>query len=120
MNDIRANERALRLFEDESIVAAGNSISAIINLDAYKPNGYMTLQLKTTGATSTVKVEMFCGINGVSGDMVVPNGASDIITAHAAGTGLYNIEPEMAVKYIKFKFTGAVATAVVNAWLLIQ
>lgn len=117
--------RTMIVFNAETVAASGNSSSAAINLNDFKPNGYFSLQITLTGS-GTGKFEYELSNDGVN--YLTPSSAADIITAHDVTTGpasdgkdLYSFSPELA-KYMKIKVTETSTTdaIVVTAILALQ
>jgi len=73
-----------------------------IDINLYKPQGYYSATLTTAGA-GTAKLEyLLC--DTIDGTYVTPSDASDIVTAHTAGTDRYKLEPKVA-QFMKIKIT---------------
>ena len=90
------------VFTNQTISGSGNETSEVIPLWAYKPAGHFSLQVHSVGAGSVIKLEYELSNDGVT--YVTPTGASDIVTAHAAGNAFYDFTPELA-KFLKIKAT---------------
>jgi len=97
-NDINV----ITIFSAEAIAGSGNSLSEPIPMDAYKPNGFMGLQVTSAGASSVVKLEYLVSNDGTT--YVEPDGAVDIVTALSPGNAYYSFSPP-AAKYMKIKAT---------------
>ena len=109
----------VNVFSAEAILGSGNSTSEVIPLWAYKPVGNFSLQVESVGVGSVVKLEYLLSNDGVT--YLTPAGASDIVTAHAAGNAFYDFTPELA-KFLKIKATETAAANVtsLNVKLAIQ
>jgi len=77
-------------------------------------NGSLSLHLKTSGASSVIKVEIFAGNVNDTTSFVTPEGAADVVTAHEVGTNLYVIDTKMVANYMRLKFTASTADATIN------
>ena len=101
-------------------VTAGATIKSIaIDLGRqFKPDGFFSLQVTATG-TGTVQITYELSNDGVT--FVVPGTATDIVTAHTAGSDIYSFAPMMA-KYIKIVLyeSGGVNPIIVTATLAVQ
>ena len=89
------------VFSASALTQNTSLTSEAIDLNLYKPQGYFSAQVTTAGA-GTVKVEYLLSNDGTT--YTTPTGASDVVTAHTAGTDNYKIEP-MVAQYMKIKIT---------------
>ena len=86
-------------------------------------DGFFSLQLITTGA-GALQAEWLVSNEKVAASFVVPyisNGSAmaDIVSAHAAGTGVYSFAPPVAA-FNKIKFTATGAVVITRANLCIK
>ena len=91
-------------FTASSLAKDGELTSSIIQLNDYKPQGFFSAQLVTAGAGIVSLVYSLSDTRG--GTYVTPTGASDIVSAHTAGTGKFAFSP-MAALFMKIMITEA-------------
>ena len=115
-NRINIKEEQLQVLS-KTIASGGFVESDVITLGSYAPNGYVTIQVETTGP-GKLRIQAYCSINGSK--FVIPHGATDVITAHEAGDDMYVVKTKMAVNKIQFKFTASDGQVVMSAWILVQ
>ena len=103
----------------DATIATATPVSYSAELEYYDSDGLFAVEVKSTGGGS-LQIECLGSISGIEADMVVPNGMSDVVAAHTAGTGIYNITPGMPLAKLQLKFTATVADVPTEAWLLID
>jgi hypothetical protein len=113
------NIAIFKVFTAKSVVASATVKSKAIPLsDAFKPNGYFSLQVTATG-TGTGKITYELSNDGVT--FVTPDSATDIVTAQTAASDFYSFAPELA-KWMKIVVEETVGanTIVITATLAVQ
>lgn len=106
-----------KIFDAVSISTSGDDTSDAIDLNLIKPEGYFSLHVIMTGL-GTAKIEYLLSNDGAN--YLTPASASDIVTAHTAGSDIFSFAPEMA-RYMKIKVTEAgVNNIVITIILAIQ
>ena len=90
------------VFSGKTLAGSANVTSGALEMEGI--TGELGLQVTTSGTSSVVKVEVLVANRNVAAQFVVPDGVSDVVTAHAEGTGFYVVDIPVA-KYVKFKVT---------------
>lgn len=103
----------------DASIAVGTPQTFSINLEYLDPDGFFTAEITTTGAGS-LKVECLGSVSSIVANMVVPDGMSDVVAAHTVGTGIYGIEPGMALAQMSLKLTASGATVPTKLYLLVD
>lgn len=115
----------IKLFDAQTVAASQSATTSAIDLNKYKPEGFLSLQVKLTGS-GTAQFTFLLSNDGV--DYLTPTGSSDIVTAHTVSSGpssdgkdIYLLEIIAVTRYLKIKvLETAAAEIVVTATLVIQ
>lgn len=94
----------------------------VLNFGLLGPDGFISLEILSAGATSKLQVQELCSNSGVTFSVPVDKDSvevDDIVTEQTPGTGFYSPAIDLC-KEFDLLFTATTANATVTVWMSLQ